>query len=70
MKIKMKYVKSKSTLKQLGLPIAERVPLIDLLLQLRGVSLFIWDLFGKYSEIVITLKQNNIVIKRDLPLST
>ena len=66
----MKYVKSKSTLKQLGLPIAERVPLNDLLLQLRGVSLFIWDLFGKYSEIVITLKQNNIVFKRDHPLWT
>ena len=33
-----KYVKSKSTLKQLSLPIAEGVPLNDLLLQLRGVS--------------------------------
>ena len=68
--MKMKNVKSKSTLKQKGLPLGERAPLNESFLQIWGVSSFIWDSFGKYSEIVITLKQNNIVIKRDLPLST
>ena len=60
----------KITLKQLGRPLEERVPLNELFLQLRGLKSFIWDLLGKYSQIVTTLKQNKIVIKRDLPLST
>ena len=68
--MKMKNVKSKSTLKQKGLPLGERAPLNESFLQIWGVSSFIWDLFGKYSEIVITLKQNNIVFKRDCPLWT
>ena len=68
--MKMKNVKSKSTLKQKGLPLGERAPLNESFLQIWGVSSFIWDLFGKYSEIVITLKQNNIVFKRDRPLWT
>ena len=68
--MKMKNVKSKSTLKLKGLPLGERAPLNESFLQIWGVSSFIWDLFGKYSEMVITLKQNIIVFNRDLPLST
>ena len=60
----------KCTLKQIGLPLGKRAPLNEIFLQIRGVSSFIWDLFGKHSEMVITLNQNIIVFKRDLPLST